>query len=82
MVMFLSSSFLNLTVWTPEMALTTVDFPWATWPMVPGKKRRENESTVFVHPSGGGQDANSDGSELHTDVDCSLSADDLLREWG
>ena len=35
MVIFLSSSFLNLTVCTPEMALTTVDFPWATWPMVP-----------------------------------------------
>ncbi len=34
-VMFLSSSFLNRTVWTPEMALTTVDLPWATWPIVP-----------------------------------------------
>lgn len=33
--MFLSSSFLNLTVWTPEMALTRVDFPCATWPIVP-----------------------------------------------
>lgn len=40
MVMFLSSSFLNLTVWTPEMAFTTVDFPWATWPMVPGGEER------------------------------------------
>lgn len=35
MVIFLSSSFLNLTVCTPEIAFTTVDFPWATWPMVP-----------------------------------------------
>lgn len=35
MVMFLTNSFLNLTVWTPEMALTTVDFPWATCPIVP-----------------------------------------------
>lgn len=34
-VMFRSSSFLKRTVWTPEMALTTVDLPWATWPMVP-----------------------------------------------
>lgn len=33
--MFLSSSFLNLTVWTPESALTTVDLPCATCPMVP-----------------------------------------------
>lgn len=33
--MFRSSSFLKRTVWTPEMALTTVDLPWATWPMVP-----------------------------------------------
>lgn len=33
--MFLSSSFLNLTVCTPEMAFTTVDFPWATCPIVP-----------------------------------------------
>lgn len=35
MVMLRSSSFLKRTVWTPEMALTTVDLPWATWPMVP-----------------------------------------------
>lgn len=34
-VIFLSSSFLNLTVCTPEIALTTVDLPWATWPIVP-----------------------------------------------
>lgn len=33
--MFLSSSFLNLTVCTPEIAFTTVDLPWATWPIVP-----------------------------------------------
>lgn len=57
MVMFLSSSFLNLTVWTPEMAFTTVDFPWATWPMVPGTgrtgqkpkyKQKTNESRISV----------------------------------
>lgn len=35
MVMLRSSSFLKRTVCTPEMALTTVDFPWATWPIVP-----------------------------------------------
>lgn len=35
MVMLRSSSFLNLTVWTPEMAFTTVDLPCATCPMVP-----------------------------------------------
>lgn len=35
MVMFLSNSFLKRTVWTPEIAFTTVDFPWATCPMVP-----------------------------------------------
>ena len=35
MVIFLSSSFLKRTVCTPDMALTTVDFPCATWPMVP-----------------------------------------------
>ena len=34
-VIFLSSSFLKRTVCTPEIALTTVDFPWATWPIVP-----------------------------------------------
>lgn len=33
--MLRSCSFLNRTVCTPEMAFTTVDFPWATWPMVP-----------------------------------------------
>ena len=33
--MFLSNSFLNRTVWTPLRALTTVDFPCATWPIVP-----------------------------------------------
>ena len=33
--MLRSSSFLNRTVCTPEMAFTTVDFPCATWPMVP-----------------------------------------------
>ena len=35
MVMLRSSSFLNLTVWTPEIAFTTVDLPWATCPIVP-----------------------------------------------
>src|ERR1700733_6874015 len=35
MVMFRSISFLKRIVWTPEMALTTVDFPCATWPIVP-----------------------------------------------
>jgi hypothetical protein len=34
--MLRSSSFLNLTVWTPEIAFTTVDLPCATCPMVPG----------------------------------------------
>ena len=33
--MFLNFSFDVLIVLTPEMALTTVDFPWATWPIVP-----------------------------------------------
>ena len=33
--MFLSISFLNRIVWTPEIALTTVDFPCATCPIVP-----------------------------------------------
>src|SRR5436305_13446643 len=35
MVMFLSISFLNRIVWTPEIAFTTVDFPCATCPIVP-----------------------------------------------
>lgn len=35
MVMFLSNSFLNLTVCTPDMAFTTVDLPCATCPIVP-----------------------------------------------
>ena len=35
MVMFRSISFLNRIVWTPEIALTTVDFPCATCPIVP-----------------------------------------------
>jgi hypothetical protein len=34
-VMFRSISFLKRIVWTPEIAFTTVDFPWATCPMVP-----------------------------------------------
>lgn len=34
-VIFRSNSFLKRTVCTPEMALTTVDFPCATWPIVP-----------------------------------------------
>ena len=34
-VIFLNFSFEVLTVLIPEIALTTVDFPWATWPMVP-----------------------------------------------
>lgn len=33
--MFLIFSCLNLTVWTPEIALTKVDLPCATWPIVP-----------------------------------------------
>lgn len=75
MVMFLSSSFLNLTVCTPEIAFTTVDFPWATWPMVP--KREE----------GGGQNVYQTlqrhrirSAVSHTDIDGGLSADDLRRE--
>ena len=40
MVMFLTSSFLNRTVMTPEMAFTTVDFPWATCPIVPVPQSR------------------------------------------
>ena len=35
MVIFLSSSFLKRTVCTPDIALTTVDFPCATCPIVP-----------------------------------------------
>lgn len=35
MVMLRSSSFLKRTVWTPDIAFTTVDFPWATCPIVP-----------------------------------------------
>lgn len=52
-VMFLSSSFLNLTVCTPEIAFTTVDFPWATWPMVPRrtKDRSQNSSSLLVKPT-------------------------------
>lgn len=76
MVMFLSNSFLNLTVWTPEMAFTTVDLPWATWPMVPGRKRDESKQEVLL------RDRESDVSELHTNVDSSLSADDLWGERG
>lgn len=34
-VMLRSSSFLKRTVCTPDMAFTTVDLPWATWPIVP-----------------------------------------------
>lgn len=33
--MLRSSSFLKRTVCTPEIALTTVDLPCATWPIVP-----------------------------------------------
>jgi hypothetical protein len=33
--MFRTSSFLKRTVMTPEIALTTVDLPWATCPIVP-----------------------------------------------
>lgn len=80
MVMFLSSSFLNLTVWTPEMAFTTVDFPWATWPMVPGRKK-DKVKTGSPH-SNTLKDAESDqrSPDLHTNVDGGLSADDLWRE--
>ena len=34
-VMFRTSSFLNLTVMTPDIAFTTVDLPCATCPIVP-----------------------------------------------
>lgn len=34
-MIFLTFYCLNLTVSTPEMALTTVDLPCATWPIVP-----------------------------------------------
>lgn len=34
-VMLRSNSFLKRTVCTPEIAFTTVDLPWATWPIVP-----------------------------------------------
>lgn len=27
----------QIIAWTPDIAFTTVDFPWATWPIVPGK---------------------------------------------
>lgn len=48
MVMFLSSSFLNLTVWTPEIAFTTVDFPWATWPIVPDGEEIKKHFLLFM----------------------------------
>ncbi len=35
MVILRSFSFLNRTVNTPDKDLTTVDLPWATWPIVP-----------------------------------------------
>lgn len=35
MVIFLSNSFLKRTVCTPDIAFTIVDFPCATWPIVP-----------------------------------------------
>lgn len=34
-VIFRTSSFLKRTVCTPDIALTTVDLPWATCPIVP-----------------------------------------------
>ena len=43
--MLRSSSFLNRTVCTPEMAFTTVDLPCATWPIVPG-----NEMAMSLMP--------------------------------
>ena len=36
---FLRSWFENKLTWTPEIAFTTVDLPWATWPIVP----------IFIH---------------------------------
>ena len=41
---------------TPEMALTTVDFPWATWPMVPRNSNTgsacgtKTQILFFIHP--------------------------------
>ena len=57
MVMFRTSSFLNRTVMTPDIAFTTVDFPWATWPIVPAIAL-----SARAAPSGRGL----------TEVDCSL----------
>ena len=47
--MFRSSSFLKRTVCTPEMALTMVDFPCATWPMV----LQQQCVAINALPSGG-----------------------------
>jgi len=48
MVIFLSNSFLNRTVKTPEMAFTTVLFPWATCPIVPEEGyERKRVSLVY-----------------------------------
>lgn len=61
MVMFLSSSFLNLTVWTPEMAWITIKW----WDRV--------ESSIHLDQGWLSVSYVTDGS----DVDRSLSADDL-----
>lgn len=64
--MLRSSSFLKRTVRTPEMALTTVDFPWATWPIVP----------LYAGKGGGGESVARTRIEAvtrevgRTDVDC------------
>jgi len=57
-VMFRSSSFLKRTVCTPEVDLTTVDFPWATWAITPSQvsgTQCENEisygNRIFKPPS-------------------------------
>ena len=45
MVIFRSSSFLKRTVWTPEIALTVDDLPWATCPIVPTNR---DESVIWL----------------------------------
>lgn len=93
MVMFLSSSFLNLTVWTPEMAFTTVDFPWATWPMVPSGAKGGARGSQYTGAGSYYIDTyyHSVQSLTRTNIDGSLSADNFLGqrcqgghilEWG
>eukprot|EP00964_Phaeocystis_antarctica_P143977 scaffold109653_cov78-Phaeocystis_antarctica.AAC.2 len=75
---------------TPEMAFTTVDLPWATWPMVPAQsepearreprerigRRQQRVSQVSV---ASGETIAQGGQQL-TDVNGGLAADDLRRE--